>query len=165
MNLSFLKRDTPKRVVLIVVALAALAGAVTGREKPAIELVEAKAPRASAAQAVVADIDLDKLARAESSLPQNDPFARRDFRPPQQPLAAAPPLPAPPAVPPLPFRYFGKVIENGTQEVFVMRDHDLISIVPGQKLGGDYRVEHITEESISFTYLPLNMRQSMELPR
>ena len=40
MNLSFLKRDIPKRALLVVVTLAAVAGVVTGREKPAIEVVE-----------------------------------------------------------------------------------------------------------------------------
>ena len=37
MNLSFLKRDIPKRALLVVLTLAAVAGVVTGREKPAVQ--------------------------------------------------------------------------------------------------------------------------------
>jgi hypothetical protein len=135
---------------------------VTGREKPALELVETKAPRIEQA-GVELDIDLDKLQRVESAAPQNDPFARRSFAPATQQANAAP-APAAPAAPPLPFRYFGKLTENGKTEVFVMRGDEVLSIAAGQKLDADYRVEGITESSISFTFLPLKTRQSMDLP-
>jgi hypothetical protein len=160
MNLSFLKRDIPKRALLVVVTLAAVAGVVTGREKPAIEVVrERTAPKSD----VVAHIDLDKLVRAESSLPQNDPFAQRSFgAEPKAPQAAA--GDARPAVPPLPFQYIGKVIENGKQEVYVMRGDELLTLARGQKIGNEYRVDKITGTSITFTYLPSKTRQTLDLP-
>jgi hypothetical protein len=157
MNLNILKRDIPKRALLVVVTLAAVAGVVTGREKPAIEVVQERAPRPE----VAADIDLDKLARAESSLPQNDPFAQRSFgAEPKQAAAAA----ARPEVPPLPFQYIGRVTENGKQEVYVMRGSELLTIASGQKIGSEYRVDKITGKSITFTYLPLKTRQTLDLP-
>jgi hypothetical protein len=159
MNLSFLKRDIPKRALLVVVTLAAVAGVVTGREKPAIEVVEEKISRGI--QPVV-DIDLAKLERPEASLPQNDPFAARSFGAgqPQQAGAGA----SQPEVPPLPFQYIGKVIENGKQEVYVMRGDELLTIARGQKIGKEYRVDKITGTSITFTYLPLKTRQTLDLP-
>ena len=67
-----------------------------------------------------------------------------------------------PAAPPLPFQYFGRLTENGKTEVYVMRGEELITLAPGQKIG-DYRVEQIADASISFTYLPLKMKQTLDL--
>jgi hypothetical protein len=160
MRIPFLKRDFPKRAAAVIVALAAVAGVVAGREKPAIELVEAKVSRI--APVAEAEIDLGKLSRVEASLPQVDPFARRSFAPAAQPSVAA--APAAPTAPPLPFRYFGKLTEKGKTEVYVMRGQDLISIAAGQRIDGEYRVDRITESTISFTYLPLKTNQTMDLP-
>jgi hypothetical protein len=158
-----MKRFVLKRAALVVVALAAVVGVVTGREKPAVELIEAKAPRAEPVVAAV-DIDLEKLHRAETGASQNDPFARNSFAPapaPQQEASAPPPAPSAPA---LPFRYFGKLTEKGKTEVYVMRGDELISIAAGSQLDNEYRVDSITDSAIGFTYLPLKTQQSMELP-
>lgn len=159
MNLGFLRRDIPKkRAALAVAAMVLVAGVVAGREKPSIEIIQERNPEAAR---IDDGIDLEKLRRGESSLPQNDPFARRSFgrsAPVQKAVAAKP------AVPPLPFQYFGKLIENGKLEVFVMRGDELLSIAPGQKLGADYRVDQISETSISFTYLPLKTKQTLDFP-
>ena len=158
MNLAVFKRDIPKRALLVVLTLAAVAGVVTGREKPAIEVVEEKL---GARVPALADIDLAKLERPESGLPQNDPFAQRSFgREQKAPQAAA----SAPAVPPLPFQYIGKVIENGKQEVYVMRGEELLTIARGQKIGQEYRVDSISASAITFTYLPLKTRQTLDLP-
>lgn len=164
MIIPFLKdRPVPKAAVLAVVTLVAVAGVVTGREKPALEVIEQRVERPKAVASVAGvDIDLSKLDRSEVLAPQNDPFARRSFAPaPAQQASAAP---AAPAAPPLPFRYFGKVIENGKLEVFVMRGDDVLSIAAGQKIDADYRVERISDTAISFTYLPLKTQQTMDLP-
>lgn len=160
MNLSFLKRDIPKRALLVVVTLAAVAGVVTGREKPAIEVVEERIHKQIQP---AMDIDLAKLERPEASLPQNDPFAARSFGAAQKPQAAGA-APSKPDVPPLPFQYIGKVIENGKQEVYVMRGDEVLTLASGQKIGNEYRVDKITGKSITFTYLPLKTRQTLDLP-
>jgi hypothetical protein len=64
--------------------------------------------------------------------------------------------------PALPFQYFGRLTENGKTEVFVMRGEELIALAAGQTIG-DYRVEQVAEASISFTYLPLKMKQTLDL--
>jgi hypothetical protein len=160
MNLSLLKRPLARRAALAVVALAAAAGAVTGREKPAVELVETRPARIEAAAAPL-DIDLEKLrSRGEGEAVQRNPFARLSFAPPQRAAAA----PAVPAAPPLPFRYFGRLTQNGRTEVFVMRGDELISVAPGRNIDPQYRVDSVGEQAIAFTYLPMKLKQSMELP-
>ncbi|OGA78201.1 MAG: hypothetical protein A3G81_31270 [Betaproteobacteria bacterium RIFCSPLOWO2_12_FULL_65_14] len=68
------------------------------------------------------------------------------------------------AAPPLPFRYVGRLAQNGRVEVLLMHGEKLYSIAAGQKIGEDYVVEHIGASSIRFRYLPLKLRQSMDLP-
>jgi len=46
--------------------------------------------------------------------------------------------------------------------VFVMRGEELLSIDAGQQ-HGEYRVEQVSASQISFTYLPLKTRQTLEL--
>lgn len=148
-----------RRIALAVAAVVLVAGVVAGRERPAIELLQERAPRAAAVAGD--DIDIDKLHRGESSLPQNDPFARRDFGGQKQPAAISN-APARPVAPPLPFQYFGRLTENGKTEVFVMRGEELLAIAAGQNLG-DYRVDRIEPSAISFTYLPLKTKQTLDL--
>ena len=152
LNLLFLK----KRGVVTVAALALAAGMVAGRERPTLELIQERAP---AAQADDGGIDLSKLNRGEASVPQSDLFARRDFAPKQQQARA---VAEKPVAPPLPFRYFGRLTENGKTDVFVMRGEDLLAVAPGQT-HGEYRVDAVSESSISFTYLPLKTKQTLGL--
>jgi hypothetical protein len=162
MNFRLLKADMPrKRAAVTVAALILVVGVVAGRERPALELVQERAPQAAAAAAD--GINLDRLRRGEARLPQNDPFSRKDFGG-QKPAApvAVPNATAKPVAPPLPFQYFGKLIENGKTEVFVMSGEELVSIVAGQTVG-EYRVDKVTDASISFTYLPLKMKQTLDL--
>jgi hypothetical protein len=151
LNLLFLK----KRGVVTVAALALAAGMVAGRERPTIELLQERAPQ-------VADdgIDLSKLNRGEASQPQSDLFARRDFAPQKQQQAKA--VAEKPTAPPLPFKYFGRLTEKGKTDVYVMRGDDLLAVAPGETLG-EYRVDAVSESSISFTYLPLKTKQTLGL--
>ena len=151
LNLLFLK----KRSVVTVAALALAAGMVAGRERPTVELLQERAP-----QAADDGIDLSKLNRGEASQPQTDLFARRSFAPEKQPQAKA--VAEKPTAPPLPFKYFGRLTENGKTDVFVMRGEDLLAVAAGETLG-EYRVDAVSESSISFTYLPLKTKQTLGL--
>ena len=147
-----------KNAAIVAAAITLVAGVVAGRERPAVELIQEK-PR------VVADdgIDLSKLRRPEATVPQSDPFARNfGQEKPAQVAKAVAQAAQKPVAPPLPFQYFGRLIENGKTEVYVMRGEELISLAVGQQIG-DYRVEQVADASISFTYLPLKMRQTLEL--
>jgi len=160
MKLPFLKRDVPKRpATAIAVALLAAASLVIGREKPALEVVESSAARSRNA-AAAPEIDLDKLTRAGAAdVPQNDPFAPRNFAPAPRERARAAAPSAPKTAPPLPFTYVGWLSQDGKTEVYIVRGEELISIAAGEKIDPNYRVDSITDSSIRFTYLPMNTHQ------
>ena len=157
MNLRFNLSPWKKNAAIVAAAVTVVAGVVAGRERPSTELILERA------KPVQDDgIDLAKLRRPEAGVPQNDPFARNFGQEKPAQLANGAEKPAAPAAPALPFRYFGRLTENGKTEVFVMRGDDLLTIAPGQKIG-EYRVDQIAEASISFTYLPLKMKQTLDL--
>ena len=161
MNLRFNLSPWKKNAAIVAAAVTVVAGVVAGRERPAMEIIHERAAK----PAPLDDgIDLAKLRRPEAAeagatVPQSDPFARNFGG--QKPAQVAN-VAEKPSAPPLPFRYFGRLTENGRTEVFVMRGDDLLAIAPGQKIG-EYRVDQIADASISFTYLPLKMKQTLDL--
>ena len=152
-----------RRILGGVAVVGALASVVAGRERPTLDLVQ---PRA-AAPASVADLELGKLAARAEGLqnpekalaPPVDPFAPRSFSP---AVAAQPGKPAKPAAPPLPFRYLGKMIEDGKLNVFLARGEESLAVRAGSRIG-EYRVDKVTDSEIVFTYLPLKTKQSLPL--
>lgn len=146
-----------RHLAITVGAVVLVAGVVAGRERPTLELMPERT--APAAARLDDGIDLDKLRRGESTAPQSDPFSRTGMaeRRPQQPAVAEKPT-----APPLPFKYFGRLTENGKTEVYVMRGDELLAVASGQTLG-EYRVESVGASSIAFTYLPLKTKQTLEL--
>ena len=162
MKLLSLKRDFSRRALAIAFALVAVATLVMGREKPALE---AAPPRPAPAEkaAAVPDIDPSRLERAQQGAPQADPFAALSFAPPARREAPAPARAKAPTAPPLPFRYAGTLTQDGKTEVFVVRGDEIISVIAGQNIDADYRVDALSASRIAFTYLPLKTRQSLEL--
>lgn len=67
---------------------------------------------------------------------------------------------ATPALPPLPYRYVGTLRADGRLELLLMRGGQLYSVAAGDVIDGEYRVDALTDSSISFTYLPLKAKQS-----
>ena len=153
MNLSINLSPLHKRAAIVGAAVILVAGVVAGRERPSLEITQSR-PVAAANDG----IDLAKLKRGEASQPQNDPFSRKGFEG-QQAVSV---VNEKPAAPPLPFRYFGRLTENGKTETFVMLGDELLSLASGQK-HGEYRVDQVSATRISFTYLPLKTKQTLEL--
>jgi hypothetical protein len=160
MKPALLRHRLARRGLIGALAVLTAAGMVAGREKPGVAIAEPPAQRIEKAQALPA-IDLDRLKRAQAAAPASDPFAPRSFAPPPTPQAQA--AAEPPSAPPLPFAYAGKLTQDGRTETFVLRGDELISIAAGHKIDEHYRVDAISASSIAFTYLPLKMRQSLEL--
>lgn len=149
-----------RRILGGVAIVGALASVVAGRERPTLELAPPSRPAAPAA--AVAGLDLEKLSlRAEHGEEKKsiDLFAPRSFSGPQ---AAAPAQPEKPVAPPLPFRYLGKMLEDGKLHVFLARGDESLSVRAGQKIG-EYRVDKVSDAEIVFTYLPLKTKQSLPL--
>jgi len=136
---------------LAVTVLALLASVVAGRERPSVTAISETSAQT---------LDLSKLERAApGTAPAADPFAPKNFAPRQEQQASAP---ARPEAPPLPFRYLGKLIEDGKLSVFLANGDESISVTAGARVG-DYRVDKVTENEVQFTYLPLKTKQSLPL--
>lgn len=152
-----------KKVFAGVAVVGALASVVAGREQPDLNKHEPVA-RVDTRLQVNADIDLAKLEeRAHLENKEGawiDAFAPRNFSPVMPPQAAA--GPAKREAPPLPFRYLGKMIEDGKLSVFLANGEESLTVHAGQRVG-DYRIDKITEAEIRFTYLPLKTKQSLPL--
>lgn len=81
------------------------------------------------------------------------------------PLIKLSPAPPQQAAPALPFRYVGTLLQNGRREVLLMRGAELHSVAAGESIDGEYRVDAIGESTISFTYLPLKLKQTWAFRR
>ncbi len=144
-----------KKVLGGLTIVGTLASVVAGREAPTLAVVQ-PAPRAQPA----VDLDLSKLEHRTDEGPSADPFSPKSFAPAQAPVAAAAPAKAGP--PPLPFRYLGKMIEDGKLAVFLAQGDESLSVKAGDRIG-DYRVDAVTETEVRFTYLPMKTKMSLPL--
>lgn len=106
---------------------------------------------AQAAPAVV-------LRRAWREEAQGDPFQTMSWY-------VAPKLererPPPPQAPPLPYVYFGKMMEGELPYAFLQKGNKVLVVKAGDMLDGTYRVEKVTPDSVMFVYLPLSVQQSV----
>lgn len=153
-----------RKTLFILPAIALLASVVAGREKPS--LPEAAGPAARIDTRI--ELDLSKLegradGRSSSEGAKSDPFAQKSFAPPEPPARKRAAPPPKPSAPPLPFAYLGKVIEDGKLSVFLARGGENLTVSPGDTIGGEYRVEAVTDSEVRFTYLPLKTKQSLPL--
>ena len=76
--------------------------------------------------------------------------------------AAAPPSPAPTA-PPLQFKYIGKAISENTTWVFLSEAGENHVTKLGGHVDERYRVDTMDDETVTFTYLPLNAKQTLNI--
>lgn len=74
-----------------------------------------------------------------------------------------PPKPAPPKPPPLPFTYLGKAVDDGMVSVFVAQGDRNLVVKTGDVIDGVYRADSILPPVMTFTYLPLQMQQTLEI--
>jgi len=149
-----------KKVLAGITVVSALASVVAGREAPSV--VAPATPKVDARLHVRDDIDLAKLESRLGEDAKVDPFAPRNFG-----SAAAPQTNGPAAVarreaPALPFRYIGKMIDNGQLAVFLQKGDESFSVMAGERVG-DYRIDSISENEIRFTYLPMKTKQTLPL--
>jgi len=78
-------------------------------------------------------------------------------------VAPPPPPPPVPRAPPLPFRVLGRYIEAGKPSVFMQFNDSTVVASAGAMIGADYRVESVTDEAVTLTYLPLDERQVLTI--
>lgn len=133
------------------------------------------APAAAVAQArdakpAPAPLDTGVIAtRSAASAPAGDAFAVRNWAPPPKPAPPPPPPePAPPPPPPqapaLPFKYLGRLEESPERTtVYLAIGERLLVVSPGDIIDRVYRIDGYEAGQLRFTYLPLQIRQSMPI--
>lgn len=85
--------------------------------------------------------------------------------PPKVVAPPVPPAPVAPTAPPLPFIAIGSIegadATAGQKLAFLQQQETLLVVRKGEAIGSVYRVEDVSSERVEFTYLPLNLRQSL----
>lgn len=107
-----------------------------------------------------ADILMDKLKRP--ALPENakDMFASKSWYVPP-PVSVTRPAPT---APPLPFVYVGKMLEAGKNStVFLERQNRIFVVHEGDAIDSNYRVDAINAPVMTLTYLPLDIKQTVQI--
>ena len=61
--------------------------------------------------------------------------------------------------PPLLFKYLGKVTEGDETQVFLALAERNYVVKAGENIDNQYRVDAVTDHTITFTYLPLGAKQ------
>ena len=147
-----------KKVLAGITVVSALASVVAGHEAPTV--IEPAKPKVDTRLQVKDMLDLDKLEAARTGDDSKvDPFAPRSFG------SVTAPLPKGQAraeAPAMPFRYIGKMIDNGQLAVFLQKGDESYTAMEGERVG-DYRIDKITENEIRFTYLPMKTKFTLPL--
>jgi hypothetical protein len=165
----------PRHLVLGAALLLAAGFAVLGERSPAGAVVEpvqrgavAAAPtRARPAPprpaAAVAILRLaPRASLIEDRAEDGTAFGSQNWTPPPAPAPPAAPLP-PPAAPPLPFTFLGKAAQKGEWEVFLARGDQTLIVRDKMVIDGVYRIDAIDPPGMTFTYLPLNQVQQLNI--
>ncbi len=102
----------------------------------------------------------DQASALAAALPERPPlgeprsglFGSQSWQPPAPKIA---PAPVAPSAPPMPYRFAGKLVQDGKVQIFLSKQDLIIPISEGQTIDGTYRVESITPERVTLIYLPL----------
>ena len=161
----------PRRAVLFAALAAALAAVWWVSEPRRADGPELVEPPARPAKRAAAPGAAAEGARGSGPrIPEAGPnlFPAHSWQPPQPPsppptTAASPSLPPPPpTAPPLPFAYVGRWQEGAQVVLFLSRGEQLFTVRAGEAVA-QWRVDVITEDTVTFTYLPLDKQQTMRL--
>ncbi|MBI2318081.1 MAG: hypothetical protein HYY28_11100 [Betaproteobacteria bacterium] len=126
--------------------------------------VTAKAEAGRAADSGV--LDLADLRRDAGGSDAQNAFEAKSWYvppppPPQTPAKLLPP--PPPSAPPLPFTYLGRYEDSAKPVIFLVRGDRILLVSAGDVIEGTYRVEGIAGAALGLTYLPLNIRQTLNI--
>lgn len=154
--------------LLVVSAIAAGQIAGDGEDTDLVEV--ARPARTTATRAIVPreeaaeasnDIQLDKLRRRAGRQNVRDVFTSQSwYVPPPPPKAAAEPAPT---APPLAFIYLGKMVEEGKLTVFLGKQDRNYTVREGDVIDNTYRVSAIKGSLMELTYIPLDIKQTMQI--
>jgi hypothetical protein len=155
-------------LALAPVVILAAAGVDRGDSDNAVPVAEATRtakPKAEVSRVEHAgDLDLLQLRREASAGETGNAFESKSwYVPPPPPPPPKPLPPPPPTAPPLPFTYLGRYEDLAKPVIFLVRGDRVLLVREGDTIEGNYRVEGIVGTALGLTYLPLNIRQSLDI--
>lgn len=101
-------------------------------------------------------------AKPEPGRDRVDLFALRTWEPPPPPIVSTPTPPPPPQAPPLPFKFFGRIVDAGQAPSFILtRGTEMITVRIGDRIEPAYLVDKFDGTQLHLVYLPLNIRQTI----
>ena len=110
-------------------------------------------------------LNIDNLTRHKVDMPKADPFVAKLPPPPPPPPPTPPPPPPAPVAPALPFAFMGRMVESDRTTLFLTRQNESYSVKLNDVLLHEYRVDKIDGDQVIFTYLPLNIQQTLYIGR
>jgi hypothetical protein len=121
-------------------------------------------------------VELERLARPEPAQDAGLQEARHEtgeggggifgvtswYVPPPPPPPQPPPPPPKPTAPPLPFSYLGRYQESQAMIIMLVKGDRIYTVSAGEVIENIYRVEGMVDGRVELTYLPLNIRQTID---
>lgn len=155
-------------LALAPVVIFAAAGADYGDSDNVVPVAEAtRTPKTKVEVGRVADagdLDLSQLRRGANAGETGNAFESKSwYVPPPPPPPAKPLPPPPPTAPPLPFTYLGRYEDLAKPVIFLVRGDRVLMVSAGDVIEGTYRVDGIVGTALGLTYLPLNIRQTLDI--
>ncbi|MFZ6646010.1 hypothetical protein ACO0LO_09850 [Undibacterium sp. TJN25] len=89
-------------------------------------------------------------------------FLSQNWTPPPPPPPPLP-LPPPPAAPSLPFTFIGKKFEDGKWEIYLAQGDQTYITTENSTIAGIYRIDKIQPPTMTFTYIPMNQIQTLQI--
>jgi len=163
----------PRQIMLALGLAATLAAAFWPRPKDEAKVVGTEAMDTDVVGAVAkrerghkpASVPQAQDARQERQLGtlRGNLFPAQTWRPPPPPPPKVVPLPPPPPVaPPLPFQYLGRWKEGGKDVIFLVQGGRVLKAQVGDALAG-WHLDQATDNALTFTWVPLNMQQTLRI--
>jgi len=171
--MNLLKSSNIRLGLLILVLLGSVALVFGGNSKPKLakvgEVVASTQGGASSGQSEEI-LDLSVFKRRGHKKEFRDVFVEfRSELPPapvvfkkSAPVVESPPVVAPPEPPQMPLRYIGRM-NNGVPKVFLAKGDNTFTVAVSDVVENTYKLESMTDNTLEFTYLPLGIRQTLNL--
>lgn len=164
------------RWTVLMMALAATMAAIVypvdkADDNGAIVGTESARPRqALTSDAVEHDVAEPSLVEEETA----DPFAPRGWQAPPpvsapavtNTVAVSAPMgpPAPAAAPPLPYKFMGRLDDDGVEVVYLSKGDQSLIARNGETLDGTYKIVAMDSHHIEFEHMPTGDRQTLSIP-
>lgn len=170
-------RISRRWLVLSLLLLMSVAAAVAVSRDQAAAGVVTVAERSSASAAVAGTAERPRE-RADMFSAGTDQLARLNARRIEEDLeplfqgarkaaavrrASVEEAPSAPVAPPLPFRFLGRMVDEGKATLFLSMNERNIVVSAGETIDGLYRVDSIENGVAVFTYLPMKQKQTLPI--